>query len=201
MVQIDVPVAFAIGSFFADGASKQLRFGRPEYYYRAMLKNNIYQIFFFSWIPVYFLMNYFGWETTHMWWQADSVESYPYFLPIFVLVFFGAANAGFLLGSWLVSTGQSPGEVRRRIMINRAVYLGIALYSLIWVFSQTDRTFRLGNHAQFEQGTAPLFYQDPTFLRMFILTMVVWVVGLAIFFLSLWQEGKHLDYLETAQTS
>jgi hypothetical protein len=192
MVQIDVPIAFAIGSFFADGASKQLRFGRPEYYYRAMWKNNIYQIFFFSWIPLYFLLNYFGWETTHMWWDADSVDAYPYFVPIFMVVFFAAGNAGFLLGKSLVSGAH--------LIANRAVYLGIVAYALVWVFAQTRRTFRLGNHTQFEQGNSPLFYQDPTFLRMFIFTMVVWGVGLAIFFLSLWRAGKHLDFLEGAKT-
>ena len=192
MVQIDIPVAFAIGSFFADAASKQLRFGRPEYYYRAIWKNNVYQIFFFSWIPVYFLLNFFGWETTHMWWDADSVTAYPFFVPIFMVVFFGVANAGFLLGKSLVSKG--------RMVANRLVYLGIGAYALIWVFAQTHRTLRLGNHTQFEQGTAPLFYRDPTFLWMFIFTMLVWGGGLAVFFFSLRREGKHLDFLETAKT-
>lgn len=200
MVQIDVPIAFGIGSCLADAASKQLRFGRPEYYYRAIWKNNIYQIFFFSWIPVYFLLNYFGWETTHMWWSADSVDAYPYYIPIFMCIFFAAANSGFLLGKWLVSGGRDDRENRRRILANRAVYLGVLLYSGVWIFAQTQRTFRLGNQTQFEQGTAPWFYQDPTFLRMLALTVVVWAAGLAIFYLSLWREGKHLDYLETATT-
>src|SRR5689334_12488461 len=133
MVQIDVPMAFAIGSFLADGASKQLRFGRAEYCYRAILKQNIFQIFFFSWIPVYFLLNYFGWETTHMWWHADSVDAYPYFVPIFIVVFFAAANAGFLLGRFLISRG--------RVLANRFVYLATTAYSVIWVFAQTNRTF------------------------------------------------------------
>ena len=53
MIQIDIPIAFCIGSLFADAAYKQLQTGRPEYYYRTMAKNNIFQIFFFSWIPVY----------------------------------------------------------------------------------------------------------------------------------------------------
>jgi hypothetical protein len=66
MVQIDVPVAFAIGSIFADAAHKQLQTGRLEYYYHAFTHNNIYQILFFIWIPVYFLLNYFRWETTHV---------------------------------------------------------------------------------------------------------------------------------------
>lgn len=72
MVQIDVPVAFAIGSLFADAASRQLQSGQPTAYDRTLALNNLFHIFFFSWIPIYFLLNYFGWETTHMWWHADS---------------------------------------------------------------------------------------------------------------------------------
>jgi hypothetical protein len=72
MVQIDVPIASAAGSFFVDAAFKQLRFGRPEYYYRAIWKNTIFQIFFYSWIPVYFLLNYFPtfWGPICDWRQA-----------------------------------------------------------------------------------------------------------------------------------
>jgi hypothetical protein len=192
MVQVDVPAAFGIGSFFADAASRQLRFGRPEYYYRAMWKNNIFQIFFFSWIPIYFLLNYFGWETTHMWWDGDSVAAYPYYVPLFIVIFFAAANAGFLLGKWLITRGH--------VVANRVMYLVVGVYCLIWVFGQTNRTFDVATPAQWEQGIRVLFYQDPVFLRMFIFSMVVWIAGLLAFALSLWREGKHLDYLETAST-
>jgi hypothetical protein len=192
MVQVDVPAAFGIGSFFADVASRQLRFGRPEYYYRAVWKNNIFQIFFFSWIPIYFLLNYFGWETTHMWWDGDSVAAYPYYVPLFIVIFFAAANAGFLLGKWLITRGH--------VVANRVMYLIVGVYCLIWVFGQTNRTFDVATPAQWEQGIRVLFYQDPVFLRMFIFSMVVWIAGLLAFALSLWREGKHLDYVDTAST-
>ncbi len=185
MVQIDVPVAFAIGSIFADAANKHLKTGRPEYYYQTFFKNNIYQIFFFSWIPVYFLLNYFGWETTHMWWQADSVTAYPYYVPIFIVVFFLAANVGFLLGYWLVKNGH--------LLLNRIVYIAIFIYSGIWIFGQIDSTFRLGSYAEWKSGVAPWFYQDRTFLFMLIFTLIVWSVPLLICFLKLRTEGKHLD--------
>jgi len=74
MVQIDVPVAFAVGSLLADAARRQIEAGRKDLYYRALVKNNMFQIFFFSWIPVYFIANYFGWETTYLWWHAESVS-------------------------------------------------------------------------------------------------------------------------------
>lgn len=185
MVQIDVPVAFAIGSVFADAAYKQLQTRKPKYYYKTFFKSIMFQIFFFSWIPVYFLINNFGWETTHMWWHADSVWAYPFFIPIFMVVFFLAASFGFMFGNWFVKKGY--------IAINRAVYILIALYSLVWIFTQTGSTFRLGTYAQWKAGTAPLFYEDKTFLFMLIFTLIIWAAALLICYFRLHREGKHLD--------
>ncbi|HZT34246.1 MAG TPA: hypothetical protein VFA33_30420 [Bryobacteraceae bacterium] len=185
MVQIDVPIAFGAASLFADAASKQLSTGRAEYYFRTCAKNNLFQIFFFSWIPVYFLMNYFGWETTHMWWHADAVTAYPFYVPIFLVVFFGAANLGFLLGYALVKRG--------RLWTNRAIYLGILVYSGVWIFAQVERTFRLGTYREWQAGVAPWFYEDRTFLTMLIFTLAVWGIALAAFALQLRNEGRHLD--------
>lgn len=185
MVQIDVPVAFGIGSLFADAARRQLATGRPEYYYRTFCKNNIYQMFFFSWIPVYFIMNYFGWETTHMWWHADSVAAYPYFVPIFLVVFFLAANGGFILGNYLVKSG--------RVVANRIVWLAILVFSAIWILAQTNSTMKLGTYREWEAGMAPWFWEDRTFVFMLIFTLVVWGVALFVFFRKLSNEGRHLD--------
>jgi hypothetical protein len=185
MVQIDVPVAFGIGCLFADAAHKQLQIGRPEYYYRTFWKHNLYQAFFFSWIPVYFLLNYFGWETTHMWWHADAVAAYPYYVPLFLVVFFGAANGGFLLGNRLVQKGH--------LVANRIVYIAIVIYSGTWIFAQAGRTFRLGTYAEWQAGTAPWFYEDSTFLFMLIFTLIVWGIALVVFVLRLRREGQHID--------
>jgi hypothetical protein len=192
MVQIDVPIAFGVGSFFADAAHRQISSGRAEYYFRAFSANNLFQSFFFSWIPVYFLLNYFGWETTHMWWREDSVTSYPYYIPIFMVVFFAAANLGFLLGSRLVR--------RHRLWTNRAVYLGILVYSGIWIFAQWPRTFHLGTWREWhaDPASTPWFYQDSTFLGMLIFTVIVWAGGIAIFGRLLWNDGRHLDVIRHA---
>jgi hypothetical protein len=184
MVQVDIPAAFAIGTMFADAARKQLQNGGPQYYYKILLKNNIFQIFFFSWIPVYFILNYFGWETTHMWWHEDSVTAYPFFVPIFLVIFFAAGNAGFLLGHHLVTSGK--------IVANRVVYVALFIYSAAWIFAQTDSTFRLGTFAQWQAGNAPWFYEDPTFLAMLIISLLIWGIALAIFLLRLIKEGKGL---------
>jgi hypothetical protein len=185
MVQIDVPIAMGIGSLFADAAYKQLQTGRAEYYFRVLAANNVFQIFFFSWIPVYFIMNYFGWETTHMWWHADSVAAYPLYVPIFLVVFFGVANLGFILGYRLVRAG--------RLWANRAIYLGILAFSGIWIFGQVNRSFKLGTYNDWVAGRAPWFYEDGTFLFMLIFTIVVWAAALAVFALRLRAEGRHLD--------
>jgi hypothetical protein len=106
-------------------------------------------------------------------------------MPIFLVVFFGAANLGFLLGSGLVRHG--------RLWTNRAIYLGILVYSGIWVFGQVNRTFKLGTYNDWVAGRAPWFYEDRTYLFMLIFTLVVWAVPLAIFALRLMAEGRHLD--------
>lgn len=184
MVQIDVPVAFALGNLFADIAKKQLQTEEPRYYYKTFYKYLIYQIFFFSWIPVYFMVNYFGWETTHMWWTKDSVTDYPFFVPIFMIVFFLAAVSGFKLGTCLVR--------KARIWLNRLVYLGLGVFSGIWIFAQTGSTFKLGTYEQWKEGTAPWFYQDKTFLFMLIFTVLVWAIAMAIFLCKLSREGKRI---------
>lgn len=185
MVQIDVPIALGVGSLFADAAHRQLSTGRPEYYYRTFAANNIFQTFFFSWIPLYFLLNYFGWETTHMWWHANSVNAYPFYVPVFLLVFFAAANAGFLIGYQLVRAG--------RLWTNRAIYLGILAFSGIWIFAQLPRSAKLGTYSEWVAGAAPWFYEDRTFLFMLILTLAVWGIALAVFVRKLMAEGRHLD--------
>ncbi|HYE63947.1 MAG TPA: hypothetical protein VD966_00100 [Pyrinomonadaceae bacterium] len=185
MVQIDVPVAFAIGSFFADAARKQLRTGQAKYFYETLALNNIYQSFFFSWIPVYFMLNYFGWETTHMWWHADSITAYPFFVPIFLVVFFAAANGGFLLGYWLVRRG--------RLATNRAIYLGVLVYSAVWILAQTNSTLKLGTYTQWKNGQAPWFYEDSTFVTMLVFTLIVWGGGLAYFAIRLRNEGRRAE--------
>ena len=184
MVQVDVPIAFAIGTMFADAARRQLQSGKPEYYYKVLLLNNIYQIFFFSWIPVYFILNYFGWETTHMWWHADAVTAYPFFVPVFLIIFFAAVNAGFLLGHRLITTG--------RPLANRVVYIAIFLYTAVWIFGQKD-TMRLGTYAQWQAGNAPRFYEDSTFLAMLIISLLIWGIALAGFLRCLIKAGKQLE--------
>jgi len=184
MVQIDIPVAFAIGSMVADAAQKQLQTGKPEHYYRNLARTNVFETFFFLWIPLLFIMNFFGWETTYMWWTADSVAAYPYFVPIFVLVFYLAANGGFLLGNRLVRSGQAG--------LNRAIWIGVVLFSAVWILAQPSRTMRVGTYSQWAAGQAVLFYEDRVFLYTLIFVMVVWTAGVVTLYLRLRKEGQQL---------
>lgn len=184
MVQIDVPVAFAVGSLFADAAGEQLRTGHSKYFYQALAENNIYQALFFSWIPLYFLVNYFGWETTYMWWPKGSVTAYPLYIPIFTAVFFLAANLGYLLGSSLVRAGK--------VAANRVVYLVILFYAAVWILAQPGRSMHVGSYEQWRQGLAPWFYQDRTFLIALIFTVIVWAVSLLLFCRRLFLQGKQI---------
>ena len=184
MVQIDVPVALGVGSFIADAARRQLQRGGPEFYYDALAKNNLFQIFLFSWIPVYFIMNNFGWETTYRWWTKDSVDAYPFFVPIFLLVFFAAGNLGFWMGNCLVKSG--------RLKANRAIYIGILIFSAIWILSQTGRTLRVGTYSEWSQGKAVWFYQDHMFFFMLVFTLLVWGIGLFLFYRHLRKVGERV---------
>lgn len=188
MVQVDVPIAFALGQVFADAAMRQLLTNKPEYYLSALLKNNLFHIFFFSWIPVYFLTNYFGWETTHMWWHKDSVLDYPFFLPLFLVIFFFAANSGFWLSTLLIRKG--------RLSWVRACYVGIFIYTFLWIFGLWERTTYLGSYNEWVQGTAKRVWDTSggeTFIYMLAFTLVVWFVPLILFIIKLRSEGKHLD--------
>lgn len=188
MVQVDVPIAFAVGQIFADAARRQLLTGRPEYYFSALLKNNIFHIFFFIWIPVYFLVNYFGWETTHMWWRKDSALEYPLFLSLFVLIFFFAANSGFWLSTLLLKKGK--------IFWVRSIYIGIFIYTFLWIFGLWNRTTYLGTYTQWAQGQSKRIWDTSggeTFIYMLIFTLIVWFVALIIFILLLRAEGRNLD--------
>ncbi len=131
------------------------------------------------------MINYFGWETTHMWWTEDSVTDYPFFVPLFMIIFFISAFSGFKFGTLLVRLN--------RIWPNRFVYLGIGLFSGAWIFGQPGSTFKLGSYEQWKSGVAPWFYQDKTFLFMLIFTVFLWAAAMAVILIKLCREGRRLN--------
>ena len=181
MVQVDIPIGFAIGSLLADAARTQLAAGVPAAYERAQLKNLTFHSVFVLWFPVYLLVNYFGFETSHMWWHRDSVTDYPWFLPAFVIVYLLTALLGFHVGALLVRRG--------RYAANRLIFAAGVLFFAGWVFLQPSRTLVVGTYQQWQSGQAIPVSQEPGLLWVLALGCVVVNAALFFFYTSLRKEG------------
>ena len=174
MVQIDIPIAFAVGQMFADAARQQLSTGQPTPYYRTLAFTNIFTGLFFAPIPIYFLIDYFGWETTYMY---DPTRVTRFFIPIVLFAVILAANLGFWLSNALIQKG--------RAMIGRIIYMLIWVYSLAWIFGNWPRSTRIGTYAQYHTARDTMariweVSRDPFFFIL-IVTLVIFFVPLVLF--------------------
>ncbi len=185
MVQFDIPVALGIGGVFADAAREQLKTGEPAHYYRTLTRNLLFFIVFASWLPIYLLVMYFGFETSHMWWHADSVTAYPAFIPVFVPLYFLANVAGFVIGTRLIRAG--------RVGTNRALIAAAVVYSLGWVFLQPGRTLVLGSHADWAAGTAPPVTSDGGLLTLLGVSALAFNVAIVVAYRRIRSEGRGLS--------
>ena len=77
-------------------------------------------------------------------------------------------------------------------MTNRVFYLALAAYSMLFPVLAREYTLYLGTYAEWEAGTAPLLYEDGTFLTVFIAAMLFWPGALVVFVLQLLREGRRL---------
>lgn len=166
MIQVDIPFAAAMGSLAAGAARVQLNAGGREEYLRTWLATNLFLAFGFSWIPLFFLVNYFGWETTHLWWTASDVSAYPWLIPITLMLTFASGNAGFLLGARLETAG--------RWLANRVFYIALFAGGIGWMIGFYPRTLKLGSHDTWT--AAPWVYTDPAFVRGWVIAMSTWFV-------------------------
>jgi hypothetical protein len=182
MVQIDIPIAFAVGQMLADAASLQLKTGRPEPYYQTLAFTNIFTALFFAPIPVYFLIGYFGWETTYM---VDPDQVTRFFIPIVLFIVILAANLGFWLSNALIQKGRDR--------VGRMIYVLIWIYSLAWILGNWPRSTRIGTYAQYHTARDMMaraweVSKDP-FLFILIVTLVIFAVPLVLFMRSLRRRG------------
>jgi hypothetical protein len=173
VVQIDIPIAFAVGQMFADAASRQLSTGKPEPYYRALAVTNIFMGLFFAPIPIYFLVDYFGWETTYM---CDPAQVTRFFIPIVLFALFLAANLGFWLSAALIRKGRAG--------IGRILYVLIWIYALGWIFGNWPRSTRIGTYTQYYTAVDTMaraweVSKDPFFLIL-LATLVIFAVPLLL---------------------
>ncbi len=180
MVQIDIPVAFALGGLHADAARTQLATGADGPAWRAVARDLLFFGFFASWLPIHLLVRHFGFETSHMWWHEDAVTAYPLFIPVFMTVYLASNLAGLAAGIALVRAG--------RVTANR-VLIGVCwLFATLWVFLQKERTLVLGTYSEWKAGTAPAMSSDPALVRLLVIFGVVFTAVLVFWYRMMRRE-------------
>jgi hypothetical protein len=180
MVQIDIPVAFALGGLHADAAREQIAAGGRDAVWRTLARNLLFFGFFASWLPVHLLVRHFGFETSHMWWHEDSVLAYPLFIPVFMTLYLATNVAGFAAGVALVRAG--------RVTLNRLVIAACWLFATAWVLGQSSRTLVLGTYREWAAGAAPPMSSDPGLVRLLVVFGVVFTVALVFWYRRIRQE-------------
>jgi hypothetical protein len=181
MIQVDLPVALGVGSLMAHAAQRQILSKQPAALNDAFAKVVIFHFVAFSWPPMYLLVFYFGFETSHMWWHEDSVLAYPWLLPVFYLALFLANLAGFAIGAKLVSAGRATWAL--------LLWLATVLFTVGWVLLLPDRTMTIGTYRDWQAGIAPPGSSDPTFLWFVIVVMVGYSAGVWLVYRSLRRDG------------
>ena len=182
MVQIDIPVAFALGGLHADAARDQLRTGQPLYYARTLVRDLLFFILLASWLPIQLLVRHFGFETSHMWWHEDSVLDYPLFIPVFTVVYAASNVLGFVLGVKLVRAGH--------IGVNRLLIAAGWIFATAWVVLQAPRTLVLGTYRQWLAGTAPPVSSDRGLVQLLVAMAIVWSAALVVTYRQMRAEGR-----------
>jgi hypothetical protein len=182
MVQIDIPVAFGTGALFAGAVEQGLRSTRSSYFYqRALAASLLFQVLFVVWLPVYLLIAHFGFQTSHMWWTADSITDYPWLLPGFLAAYFLANAAGFHVGTRLAQGGRT-----RAIWL---LFLGGFVFFGAWMAFQPYRTLTLGTYAEWQAGTARWIWTDAAFVSLLAGDMIFFFIVLALIYRALMREA------------
>jgi len=181
MIQVDLPMAFGTGTLLANAARRQLSTGQSAHYFQALSKVVIFHSLTFLWPPLYLLVFYFGFETSHMWWHGDSVLEYPWLLPAFFLALFMASIGGFAVGARLVRQGREK--------MTWAIWGAAVLFTTGWIVLQPSRAMTLGTYADWQAGTAPWASTDASFMTFVIFVMGLFTAGLIYVYRLLWRDG------------
>ena len=182
MLQVDLPVAFGSGTLLA--AALEHHTGArswPYLYQKGLARNLIFQTLFALWLPVYLLINYFGFQTSHMFWQRASLTDYPALLPVFLILYFITNIAGFMTGAWLVLQG--------RARLARLIFVAAFTYFALWMAFQPYRTLSLGTFDEWRSGTAPWIWSDTWFMGVLAVGALVFFVGITGTYRSLKREA------------
>ena len=178
-------MAFGVGSLMAHAAQKQLATRKAADVTRAFAKVLIFHSVAFMWPPIYLLVFYFGFETSHMWWHADSVTAYPYLLPAFFLALFAANILGWGVGARFVRAGQAS-----RAFL---VFVAAVVFTMAWIVFLPDRTMTLGTYSDWQAGTAPPASSDPSFMAFVTVVIVGYSAGAWALYRSLRRDGAAIQ--------
>jgi hypothetical protein len=185
MIQVDLPVAFGSGTLLAAALEHHTSERTwPYLYQRGLAKNLIFQTLFALWLPVYLLVNYFGFQTSHMFWHGESLTDYPALLPVFLILYFATNIAGFHAGAWLV--------LRGRARLARLIFVAAFTYFALWIALQPGRTLTLGTFAEWEAGTARWIWTSTWFMGVLAIGALVFFVGMTAMYRSLKQEASEI---------
>jgi len=185
VIQVDLPMAFGAGALLANAARRQLVAEKPSLYGRALSKVMAFHALTFLWPPLYLLVFYFGFETSHMWWHGDSVLDYPWLLPAFFIALWGANIGGFAFGASLVRQGRAA--------VTWWVWGAAVVFTVGWIVLQPDRTMTLGTYRDWQAGTAPWARTDPSFMYFVSFVMAFFTIALVYVYRSLWRDGESLS--------
>jgi hypothetical protein len=177
-------MALGVGSLMAHAARRQITSKQTGEVSRAFAKVLIFHSVAFMWPPIYLLVFYFGFETSHMWFHGDSVADYPWLLPTFFLALFASNVAGFALGSRFVRQGTP-----RNALI---LFGACVLFTCGWILALPDRTMTLGTYSDWAAGTAPAASSDPAFMAFVSVVMVGYTAGAWMVVRSLEKDGQTL---------
>jgi len=185
MIQVDLPVALGVGSLMAHAAQRQIASRQPAAINRAFAKVLIFHSVAFMWPPMYLLVFYFGFETSHMWWHGDSVLAYPWLLPAFFLALFAANVVGFGIGARFVTAGRATWAL--------LLWVAMVAFTIGWIFLLPDRTMTLGTYRDWQAGVAPPGSSDPSFMTFVTVVMVGYSDGALLVYRSLRRDGAKLS--------
>ena len=181
MIQIDLPVAVGVGSLMAHAAQRQIAASVPRLPKGVLTRVIAFHCIAFAWPPMYLLIYYFGFETSHMWWHADTMWSYPWLPPTFFVALIAANIAGFALGARFVRAGKPS-----RALL---VFAATSVFATAWVLSMPDRTMTLGTYSDWKAGIAPAASTDSTFMTFVTVVMVGYTFGATLLYRSLKRDG------------
>jgi hypothetical protein len=182
MIQVDLPFTFGTASLMAAAVERGLRSPKARYFHaRALSLNLAFQGIFVIWLPVYFLVNEFGLQTSHMWFHGDSLSDHPWLLPLFISLYFATNVAGFHVGARLSASGQAG--------IAKAIFWAGTVFTFAWMGVQPYRTLSLGTYTEWQAGTAPWLWSNPALTAAVVVEFVAVFAGIYLMYRWLTREA------------